>query len=133
MGESKGKSVGMTPIVALVLSEVWMVLGYVGNLYGAMTTVGYSIVFLAFVGTVTAVNLVLIPFVVRETKWAYLVATIVAIAVFLVILTLGPVYQLATMGWQNTTDFALAVGGGIMWLILQVPVIYFSLKAYRKL
>ena len=40
MGENKGKSVGMMAIVALFVSEVWIVLGYVGNLYGAMTAAG---------------------------------------------------------------------------------------------
>ena len=133
MGESKSKLVGLMPLVALVVSEIWIVLGYVGNLYGAMTAVGYNIWFLAFTGSVTVANLVLIPFAVKENKMAFLAAIIIAAAIFLVILVAGPVYQLATSGWENSTDYMLAVGGGIVWLILQVPVMFFSYKAYRKL
>ena len=133
MGESKGKSIGITALVALVVSEIWIVLGYVGNLYGAMTAVGYDILFLAFTGLVTVANLVLIPFVVKENKWAFLATMIVGLAIFLVILIVGPVYQLATTGWEDSMDYMLAVGGGIVWLVLQIPVIFFSFKAYRKL
>lgn len=133
MGENKGKSIGITAVVALVISEVWIVLGYAGNLYGAMTTVGYSVWFLAFTGVVTMADLVLIPFVVKEKKWAFLAAMIVGVAIFLVILGVGPVYTVITSGWQSTTDYMFAVGGGIIWLILQIPVIFFSIRAYRKL
>ncbi len=133
MSENKGKSVGMMAIVALFVSEVWIVLGYVGNLYGAMTAAGYSIWFLAFTGMITVVNLFLVPFVVKEKKWAFLAATIVGIVLLLVILVAGPVYTVATTGWQSTTDYQLAVGGGIVWLVLQIPVIFFSFRAYRKL
>ena len=133
MGENKGKSIGTTALVSLVVSEIWIVLGYVINLYGAMTVVGYDILFLAFVGLVTVVNLVLIPFVVKENKWAFLATMIVSVAIFLVILIVGPVYQLATTGWEDSMDYMLAVGGGIVWLVLQIPVIFFSFKAYRKL
>jgi hypothetical protein len=133
LGENKGKSIGMMAIVALVVSEVWIVLGYAGNLYGSMTAVGYDILFLAFTGVVTVANLVLIPFAVKENKWAFLGAMVVGIAIFLVILTVGPVYQLITTGWQDTTDYMLAVGGGIVWLVLQIPVIFFAFRAYRKL
>jgi cytochrome c oxidase assembly factor CtaG len=122
----------MMAIVALFVSEVWIVLGYVVNLYGAMTAVGYDILFLVFVGVVTVVNLVLIPFVVKEKKWAFLAAMIVGIAIFLAVLV-GPVYTVATSGWQNTTDYLLGVGGGIIWLVLQLPVIFFAFRAYRKL
>jgi hypothetical protein len=133
LGENKGKSIGIMAIVALVVSEVWIILGYAGNLYGAMTAVGYDILFLAFTGVVTVANLVLIPFVVKENKWAFLGTMIVGIAIFLVILTVGPVYQLVITGWQGTTDYLLAVGGGIVWLVLQIPVIFYSFRAYRKL
>jgi cytochrome c oxidase assembly factor CtaG len=133
MSENKGKSVGMMAIVALFVSEVWIVLGYMGNLYGAMTAAGYTIWFLAFTGMITVVNLFLIPFVVKEKKWAFLAATIVGIVLLLVILVAGPVYTVATTGWQSTTDYQLAVGGGIVWLVLQIPVIFFSFRAYRKL
>ena len=133
MGESKGKSIGIMALVALLVSEIWIVLGYVINLYGAMTVVGYDILFLAFVGLVTVVNLVLIPFVVKGNKLAFLATMIVGVAIFLVILVVGPVYQLATTGWEDSMDYMLAVGGGIVWLILQIPVIFFSFKAYRKL
>jgi cytochrome c oxidase assembly factor CtaG len=133
LSESKSKSVGLMPLVALLISEIWIVMGYVGNLYGAMTTVGYNIWFLAFTGLVTVANLILIPFAVKENKMAFLAAIIIAAAIFLVILVVGPVYQLATSGWENSTDYMLAVGGGIVWLILQVPVMFFSYKAYRKL
>jgi cytochrome c oxidase assembly factor CtaG len=130
LGESKSKSVGLMPLVALVVSEIWIVLGYVSNLYGAMTAVGYNIWFLAFTGLVTVANLVLIPFAVKENKMAFLAAIIIAI---LLVILVGPVYQLATSGWENSTDYTLAVGGGIVWLILQVPVIFSSYKAYRRL
>jgi hypothetical protein len=133
LGEKKPKSVGMAAIIALIVSEVWIVLGYVGNLYGAMTAVGYSIWFLAFVGVITIANMILIPFVVKGRKAAFLGATIVGAVLFLVILTVGPVYQLVTTEWQGTTDYMLAVGGGVVWFVLQVPVMFYSFKTYRKL
>jgi hypothetical protein len=132
LGQNKGKSIDMMAIIALVVSEVWIVLGYVGNLYGAMTAVGYDMWFLAFSGVVTVANLLLIPFVVKENKWAFLAAMIVGLVIFLVILTVGPVYTLVTTSWQSTMDYLTAVVGGIVWLILQIPVIFFSFRAYRK-
>jgi cytochrome c oxidase assembly factor CtaG len=116
-----------------LLGEIGIVLGYVGNLYGAMTAVGYNIWFLAFIGLIAGANLVLIPFAGKENKMAFLAAIVVAAAIFLVILVAGQVYQLATSGWENSMDYMLAVGGGIVWLVLQVPVMFFSYKAYRKL
>jgi hypothetical protein len=133
LGEKKSKMVGMAAVIALIVSEVWIVLGYAGNLYGAMTAVGYSIWFLAFVGAVTVANMLLIPFVVKGKKAAFLGATIVGVVLFLVILTVGPVYQLVTSGWQGTTEYMLAVGGGVVWFVLQIPVIFYSFKTYRKL
>jgi cytochrome c oxidase assembly factor CtaG len=70
---------------------------------------------------------------VKEKKWAFLATMIVGVAIFLVILIAGPVYQLATTGWEDSMDYMFAVGGGIVWLVLQIPVIFFSFKAYRKL
>ncbi len=133
MSEDKGKSIGMMAIVALVVSEAWIIVGYAGNLYGATIAAGMNVWHLAFIGVVTLANLVLIPFVVKEKKWAFLGIMIVGIAIFLVTLGAGPGYTLITSGWQNTTDYMTAVGGGIVWLVLQVPVIFFSFRAYRKL
>jgi hypothetical protein len=57
----------------------------------------------------------------------------VGILAFLVALLAGPGYTLITSGWQSTNDFYTAVGGGIVSAILQIPVIFFPFRAYRKL
>jgi len=98
-----------------------------------MTAVGYDIWFLAFTGVVTVANLLLIPFVIKENKRAFLGAMIGELIIFLVILTVGPVYTLVTTSWQSTMDYLTAVVAGIVWLILQIPVIFFSFRAYRKI
>ncbi len=133
MGENKGKSIGLMAVVALVVSEAWIVVGYAGNLYGATIAVGMNMWHLAFIGVVTLANLVLIPFVVKEKKWAFLGAMVVGIAIFLVTLGVGPGYTLLTLGWQSTADYMTAVVGGLVWVVLQIPVIFFSFRAYRKL
>ena len=133
MSENKGKSIGMMAIITLVVSEAWIIAGYAGNLYGYTIAVGMTVWHLAFIGAVTLANLVLVPFVVKENKLAFLAIMIVGIAVFLVTLGVGPGYTLVTSGWQSTTDYIIAVGGGIVWSVLQIPVIFFSFKAYRKL
>jgi hypothetical protein len=133
MSENKSKSIGMMAVVALVVSEAWIIAGYAGNLYGYTIAVGMTVWHLAFIGVVTLANLVLIPFVVKENKWAFLATMIVGIATFLVTLGVGPGYTLVTSGWQSTTDYIIAVGGGIVWSVLQIPVIFFSFRAYRKL
>ncbi len=133
MSETKGKSIGMMAVVALVVSEAWIIAGYAGNLYGATIATGMSMWHLAFMGAVTLANLVLIPFVVKENKWAFLGTIVVSIAIFIVTLGVGPGYTLVTSGWISTTDYMTAVGGGVVWLVLQIPVIFFSFRAYRKL
>jgi hypothetical protein len=133
--ENKDKSIGMMAVVALVISEAWIIAGYAGNLYGYTIAVGMTVWHLAFIGAVTLADLVLIPFVVKENKWAFLATMIVGIVIILVTLGVSPGYTLVTSGWQSTTDFIIAVGGGIVWLALQIqiPVIFFSFRAYRKL
>jgi hypothetical protein len=130
---NKSKSVGMMTTIALIVSAAWIIIGFMGNLYGAAIAVGMTMWHVAFTGLIALADLVLIPFVVKEIKWAFLAAMIVGIAAFLVALLVGPGYTLITSGWQSTTDFNTAVGGGILWIVLQIPVIFFAFKAYRKL
>src|SRR3990172_1199933 len=109
----------MMAIIALVVSEAWIIAGYAGDLYGYTIAAGMTVWHLAFIGVVTLVDLILIPFVVKENKWAFLGTMILGIAVILVTLGVGPGYILVTSGWQNTMDYMIAVGGGIVWLVLQ--------------
>jgi hypothetical protein len=133
MTENKSKSVGMMTTIALIVSAAWIIIGFIGNLYGAALAVGMTVWHVAFTGLIAQADLVLIPFVVKEIKWAFLATMIVGITAFLVALLAGPGYTLITSGWQNTTDYTSAVGGGIIWIILQIPVIVFAFRDYRKL
>jgi cytochrome c oxidase assembly factor CtaG len=133
MTENKSKSVGMMTTIALIVSAAWIIIGFIGNLYGAALAVGMTVWHVAFTGLIAQADLVLIPFVVKEIKWAFLATMIVGITAFLVALLAGPGYTLITSGWQNTTDYNSAVGGGIIWIILQIPVIVFAFRDYRKL
>ena len=129
----KSKSVGMMTTIALIVSAAWIIIGFMGNLYGAAIAVGMTNWHVAFTGLIALANLILIPFVVKEIKWAFLATMIVGIIAFLVALLAGPGYTLITSGWQNTNDFNTAVGGGILWIVLQIPVIFFAFRDYRKL
>ena len=129
----KSKSVGMMTTIALIVSAAWIIIGFMGNLYGAAIAVGMTMWHVAFTGFIALADLVLIPFVVKEIKWAFLATVIVGIIAFIVALLAGPGYTLVTSGWQSTNDFYIAVGGGIVWIILQIPVIVFALRDYRKL
>jgi hypothetical protein len=59
-------------------------------------------------------------------------ALIIGVLTIVLAIAVGPVASLMGSGWQSTYDFILAVGGGLVWLILQIPVVVFSVLAYRK-
>ena len=119
-------------VVGLVISAGWIVGGYAVGLADAMKTVGFGLPLITFVCLATLINLVLIPICLRESEWGFFAAMIIAFLILVLTLAVGPVATLINNGWLSTSDFLVAVGGGIGWLLIQIPIIAFSLTAYRK-
>jgi hypothetical protein len=119
-------------VAALIISIGWIVAGYALGLVASMKTIGFSLGLTIFVCVATLINLILIPFCLREKEWGFFFALIIGVLTIVLAIAVGPVASLMGSGWQSTYDFILAVGGGLVWLILQIPVVVFSVLAYRK-
>jgi hypothetical protein len=119
-------------VAALILSIGWIVAGYALGLAESMKTVGFSLGLVIFVCVATLINLILVPFCLREKELGFFFALIVGVLAIVLEIAIGPVASLIGSGWQSTYDFSLVIGGGLIWLIIQIPVVVFSVLAYRK-
>jgi hypothetical protein len=133
LGDAQGvPNITVGVVVGLIISVGWIVGGYSIGLAEAMKTVGYSLGLVVFVFLATLINLILIPICLREKEWGFFSAMIISLLTIVLVIAVGPVATLISTGGQSTFDFYLAVGGGICWLFIQIPIVVFSLLAYRK-
>ncbi|MFQ6086099.1 MAG: hypothetical protein ACE5OY_07555 [Candidatus Bathyarchaeia archaeon] len=112
-------------VVGLVISVAWIITGLVRGL-AAVADPWIT----AFVYIVTLVALILIPICARENKWGFLLAMVWGIVIIIVrvIITV----RLITGPMPEPQAFEMLVIGGTIWLIIQIPIIVFSYRAYRK-
>ncbi|KPV64562.1 MAG: hypothetical protein AOA66_0095 [Candidatus Bathyarchaeota archaeon BA2] len=129
MGKAKRISFNtLGVIVGLVTSVGWIITGLLGGLAVALKD---ELASATFIYIVTLVGLILIPICSRENKWGFLSAMVLGIVILVAALPFvtGLVTELPP---PESPEFGLVVVGGAIWLIIQIPIIVFSYRAYRK-
>ena len=125
MGEAKRVSINTLGVIAgLVLSVGFIITGLVQGLAAALDPASATFAYL-----VTLAGLILIPICSRENKWGFLSAMVLGMVNFVFKIMWYLITELPPPG---SPEFRLTVVGGAIWLIIQIPIIIFSYRAYRK-
>ena len=126
MGKAKRISVNtLGVIVGLVVSVGLSISGLKEGLAAALDPVSANVVYI-----LTLVSLILIPICSRENRWGFLSAMVLGIV--LLALSVSDFTQLITgLPSAESPEFESTVGG-MIWGIIQIPIIVFSYRAYRE-
>ena len=104
----------MVVIVGLVITVGWIISGLV---YGALPPEDYTSPWREFIYMISLAGLILIC--ARENKWGFLSAIVLGIVIFGAEVYLAPI------------KISQGQIGGMIWGIIQIPIIIFAYRAYR--
>lgn len=131
MGEgNKISKNALVVVLGLVISVAWIIIGLVETPEAPGLSTVLPPLIIVFVIIVSLVGLILIPICARENKWGFLSALILGIIVISYEAKNQINFITGTM--PEGSLFVLLVIGGVIWLIIQIPIIIFSYRAYHK-
>ena len=116
-------------LIGLVLSVWWIFMGLdIGFRFEAPDTTSYLLTLCGHRHTImTIAALILIPICAREARWGFILAMLLGAITFLLTL-LHIIYMLIS----TPPGFESQLFGPIVWVIIQLPIIFFSYRALKE-
>ncbi len=118
-------------VVGLVVSVAWIIIGLVETPEAPGLSTVLQPEMVTYVIIVTIASLVLIPICSRDKEGGFIAALVLG-TIILVAETVD-LLRYISGSMPEGPLFNLLIIGGVVWLIIQIPIIIFSYRAYMEL